>query len=64
MFLQSDADEGMQPSAGMYWVLAARNVLCGIVKEFSERGYICSQNMFPWWDICQCYNWSSCPGSC
>lgn len=24
---------------GMYWALAACNVLYGIVKEFSEKGY-------------------------
>lgn len=31
MFLQSDGDEGIQPSAGMYQAVPACNVLCGIV---------------------------------
>lgn len=59
MFLNHDGDEGIQPSIVMYWALAAHNVLCGIAKEFSEEAWMCSQNMFPCWYVCQCYNWSS-----
>lgn len=42
MFLQSDGDESIEPSIGFYWALAVCNVLCGIVKEFFEKGYSCS----------------------
>lgn len=44
MFLQSDGDEGIQPGTGMYRALAAHNVVYGTVKEFSEKGCVCSEN--------------------
>lgn len=56
IILQSDGDESIQPSIGMYRALAARDVLCGVVREFSANDCRGSLNTFPCWDVCQCYN--------